>query len=87
MAKFEVWLVPVPPEGDFLYKEEKLVHEADTRTDAEEWAYLENADEPAPDKHEFRRYEIRSDCVACDGSGRCGPYWDGGLSTKCGNCA
>jgi hypothetical protein len=59
MAKFEVWVVPVPPEGNFLYKTEKKVYEADDREDAEEFAYLDDADEPAPDKHDFRRYEIR----------------------------
>ena len=26
------------------------------------------------------------DCPACGGSGRCGPYFPGGLSTVCGNC-
>lgn len=58
-GRFQVWVVPVPPEGNFLYKEEKLLYASDDRDDCSEWAYLENADEPAPDKHDFRRYEIR----------------------------
>lgn len=28
----------------------------------------------------------RPDCPACGGTGRCGPYMPGGLSTICGNC-
>ena len=58
-TKFEVWVVPVPPEGNFLYKEEKRVYETHYRDAAADFIYFENADEPAPDKHEFRRYEIR----------------------------
>jgi hypothetical protein len=59
MSKFEVYVVPVPPEGNWLYKEEKKVYETDDREAADEWIYFTNADEPAPDKHDFRRYEIR----------------------------
>lgn len=57
----KVWCVPVPPEGNFLYKEEKLVYEGYTRDGAVEWIYFVKCDEPAPDAGDFRRYEIRYD--------------------------
>jgi hypothetical protein len=59
MAKFEIWLVPVPPEGNFLYMEAHKVGEADNRDDAEMDRYLYDCDDPSPDKHNFRRIEIR----------------------------
>ena len=59
MARFEVWLVPIPPEGNFLHKEARKVYETDDREAARDWIYFEDCDEPAPDKHDFRRYEIR----------------------------
>jgi hypothetical protein len=57
--KYQVWVVPVPQTGNVLYKKARKVYETNEREDAVEFAYFENADDPAPDKHEFRRYEIR----------------------------
>ena len=56
---FEVWRVPVPPEGNSIFKDAKLVYTAKHRDAAADFIYFEDADEPAPDKREFRRYEIR----------------------------
>ena len=58
--QFEVWRVPIPPEGNFLYKEERRLHVCANEDDAKEFIYFENADDPAPDKGDYRRFEIRT---------------------------
>lgn len=42
---------------------------------------------PYGSHHPMCGYGRVSVCAACGGSGRMGPYWPGGLSTTCGNCA
>ncbi len=56
--QWQVWLEPVNPEC-WLYKRPRLIGEYDNKDDADECAYLENCDEPAPDKNDYRRIKVR----------------------------
>lgn len=53
----EVWQVPTE-KGRSMFPE-KMLGNFSSKDEADEAAYLWDADEPAPDKHEYRRIEVR----------------------------
>lgn len=54
MPRWQVWCEPLKPWPFKL----KLIGEYDTKEAAQEAAYFEDSDDPAPDKHEFRRIAV-----------------------------
>lgn len=56
---YEVWYIPTEA-GKRLFKNDAhLVKSFGERDDAREFAYFEYADDPAPDKRDYYKFEIR----------------------------
>lgn len=62
---WSIWFVPTE-EGQraFDWRPRRLSAFKASREDAELDRYLEDADEPAPDKHDYRRIELRRELGA-----------------------
>jgi len=56
---YNVWSIPTE-EGKraFGWKTHKLAGPFDNKDDADEYAYIKDADEPAPDKNDYRRIKV-----------------------------
>lgn len=57
--KYEVWFEPTPLGVDAFKLTARLIDTFDVKEDADLCAYLEDADEPAPDKRDYARYVVR----------------------------
>lgn len=57
---FEVWFVPTDKGREAFKWTERLVSKHPTYMEALDAAYFEEVDEPAPDKRDYGRYEVRS---------------------------
>lgn len=55
--RYEVWQEPTE-RGKTLFSK-RLIGTFNSRESADECAYLEDADEPAPDKHDYRAIVVK----------------------------
>lgn len=60
MKKHEVWNIPTKLGSDSFGWVPKKLKEFEDKDMAEEFAYLEDCDEPAPDKHQYREIRVIS---------------------------
>jgi hypothetical protein len=57
--KYQVWFEPTPLGIEAFSFKERMIDEFEDKEDAHLCAYLEDADEPAPDKRHYARYVVR----------------------------